>query len=485
MVFIQVEGERKEIKSAVLNSLLQRLVDTTTYDNQFTVAFLLTYRTYTTAKTVLNFLIARFKKTMSVSLQNGARIHGPTHSIQLRICSTLKLWMDRYWKSDFAGNAELQELLDAFVKDVRVTSEKLGNIIGNAVQTLRNGNAAPSIPSTPNGSVENPVPTPIGNRPKAIVPKQLQKKYHSYGTLVPGASSNFINTSSISLNSNSSDATTIGTVGASLLSSVDKLSPTKSFSFVRGTKHVEDISLQLADMDALEVARQITLMEFDFFREIKPLELLQNAWMKEDKEINSPNICKMTKLSNHIIHWVASEIVLVKDGPKQRAVVFEKFVMIAQHLERLRNFNGVKEIIAGLQSSAIHRLKKTKECVSTKHMRIVETLSRIVASDMNYKVLRSRVAEIEAEPTLPFPGVYLSDLVFIEMASKTILDEEKQLINFQKQQKISNYIHDFLRHQLSPYDLDSLPEIQDYVRDYKTLSDEQTYNCSLICEPRV
>ena len=107
---------------------------------------------------------------------------------------------------------------------------------------------------------------------------------------------------------------------------------------------------------------------------------MNQAWMKEDKEVKAPNICAMTKWSNHVscslfinnmkhvfirytkqvTRWVVSEIVSVKDL-KPRAAVFERFIMLAHNLEKLNNFNGVKEILAGLQSSSIYRLKKTKE----------------------------------------------------------------------------------------------------------------------------
>lgn len=90
---------------------------------------------------------------------------------------------------------------------------------------------------------------------------------------------------------------------------------------------------------------------------------MNQAWMKEDKEIKAPNICAMTKWSNHVTRWVVSEIVSVKDL-KPRAAMFERFIMLAHNLEKLNNFNGVKEILAGLQSSSIYRLKKTKEVFS-------------------------------------------------------------------------------------------------------------------------
>ena len=85
--------------------------------------------------------------------------------------------------------------------------------------------------------------------------------------------------------------------------------------------------------------------------------------MKEDKETRAPNICNMTKWSNHVTRWIISEVVTIKDNIKTRATVVERVIMLAQHLEKLNNFNGVKEVLAGLQSSAVYRLKKTREVI--------------------------------------------------------------------------------------------------------------------------
>lgn len=41
--------------------------------------------------------------------------------------------------------------------------------------------------------------------------------------------------------------------------------------------------------------------------------------------------------------------------------MIERIIVLAQQLEKLNNFNGVKEVLAGLQSSAVYRLKKTRE----------------------------------------------------------------------------------------------------------------------------
>lgn len=61
---------------------------------------------------------------------------------------------------------------------------------------------------------------------------------------------------------------------------------------------------------------------------------------------------------NSISNWVASEI-LKKKSVKDRAVILNRFIIIAEESRAMRNFNSVMAILSGLQSTPIYRLQKT------------------------------------------------------------------------------------------------------------------------------
>ena len=194
--------------------------------------------------------------------------------------------------------------------------------------------------------------------------------------------------------------------------------------------------LKLADLDPIEVARQLTLLEYDLYCKIKPREFTGLAWMKDHKEVRAPNIIKMVRWSNHVIKWLVTEIVVLKDSLKARAAMMEKIVMMAKHCDSLNNFNAVKEIMAALQSSSVGRLKKTKDAMSAKHVKLMEDLMTLTSNEMNFKNLRTKIHSVEP-PLIPFPGVYQGDLVFLESYGKDIQDG---MVNFMKFQKVTNYI---------------------------------------------
>jgi hypothetical protein len=49
-----------------------------------------------------------------------------------------------------------------------------------------------------------------------------------------------------------------------------------------------------------ELARQLTLIEAGLFRDIRPSELVGEAWMKEGKEENAPNALAMVYRFNTV-----------------------------------------------------------------------------------------------------------------------------------------------------------------------------------------
>ena len=156
----------------------------------------------------------------------------------------------------------------------------------------------------------------------------------------------------------------------------------------------------LMDVDSLELARQVTLLEFDYFKQLRAKEFLKQGWTKKDKEARAPNLLNMIRLSNKVSNWVYSEIVSTEDL-NQRAARIVKFIQVAQECKRLNNYNGVFEIVAGLSNSSVHRLKKTWSLVGKEYNDFLETMKDL--QPVNFKKLREEL-RVANSPCIPYIG---------------------------------------------------------------------------------
>jgi len=126
-------------------------------------------------------------------------------------------------------------------------------------------------------------------------------------------------------------------------------------------------------------------------------------------------------------------------------------------------------------------LKKSKKAMAGKFVKLYENILKLVSNELNFKNLRTKIHTADP-PLIPFPGIYQSDLVFLDSWGKNIL--EGGLINFIKYQKMASYILEFNTYQRKGYNIKPLPDIQNYIKRYEPLSDDEAYKYSLKCEAR-
>lgn len=84
--------------------------------------------------------------------------------------------------------------------------------------------------------------------------------------------------------------------------------------------------MKLSDVDPLEMARQLTLMENHLYQKIRPIECLQRS--RDQKGDMNDNISQVIRFANKISDWVA-EIILERDDSRRRASVVKNFIAVA------------------------------------------------------------------------------------------------------------------------------------------------------------
>uniref|UniRef100_A0A803TE39 Ras protein specific guanine nucleotide releasing factor 2 n=1 Tax=Anolis carolinensis TaxID=28377 RepID=A0A803TE39_ANOCA len=196
-------------------------------------------------------------------------------------------------------------------------------------------------------------------------------------------------------------------------------------------------------LSAMELAEQITLLDHIVFRSIPYEEFLGQGWMKLDKIERTPYIMKTSQHFNDMSTLVASQIMNYADVGS-RANAIEKWVAVA-------------DICRSLNRSAIYRLKKTWAKVSKQTKALMDKLQKTVSSEGRFKNLRETLKNCNP-PSVPYLGMYLTDLAFIEEGTPNFTEEG--LVNFSKMRMISHIIREIRQFQQTSYRIDHQPKVQ-------------------------
>lgn len=115
---------------------------------------------------------------------------------------------------------------------------------------------------------------------------------------------------------------------------------------------------------------------------------------------------------------------------------------------------------------------------------VLETMRRLMASTKNFGEYREAL-HVANPPCIPFFGVYLTDLTFIEDGIPSVI-KKTNLINFAKRAKTAEVIRDIQQYQNVGYSLQPVPELQDYIISNMQAAGDvhEMYDKSLQVEPR-
>lgn len=136
---------------------------------------------------------------------------------------------------------------------------------------------------------------------------------------------------------------------------------------------------------------------------------------------HSPSIHSSIQWFNNFSNSVIIDI--LKPELRQRVDTLIFWIKVGDNCRKLNNFNGVMEILAALGSCPVCRLQKAWHALPRKFLEMFQELEQIMSSIENFKEYRSRLEalSITKAPTVPYMGIYLRDMMFI--------DENPALVN--------------------------------------------------------
>uniref|UniRef100_A0AAQ5YEK1 Ral GEF with PH domain and SH3 binding motif 2 n=1 Tax=Amphiprion ocellaris TaxID=80972 RepID=A0AAQ5YEK1_AMPOC len=208
------------------------------------------------------------------------------------------------------------------------------------------------------------------------------------------------------------------------------------------------------------------------FAAILCVELSSCGWNKKEKHSSAPNVVAFTRRFNQTSFWVVREI-LHAQTLKIRAEVLSLYIRTAKKLCDINNLHAVMAVVSGLQSAPIFRLTKTWALLSRKDKATFDRLDYLMSKEDNYKRLRDYISSQSMVSCIPYLGMYLSDLTYIDSAypsTGSILENEQR----------SNLMNNLLRiisdlQRSCTYDIPVLPHVQKYLNSVRYIEELQKF----------
>ncbi|XP_064206860.1 ral guanine nucleotide dissociation stimulator-like 2 isoform X2 [Anguilla rostrata] len=250
------------------------------------------------------------------------------------------------------------------------------------------------------------------------------------------------------------------------------------------------------------IAEQLTMIETELFLRLVPYHCLGSLWSQRDKK-GREGLCWSVRATVRQFNRLANAVTascLWNTGlrTQQRARLLEKWIRVAEECRARKNFSSLYAIVSALQSNSLHRLRRTWAETDREAVRRYEELSDIFSEKDNYSHSRellkeegtSKFANLDTkinhrrhvgtvvQGTVPYLGIFLTDLTMLDAAVKDRL--ENGYINFDKRRREFEVLAQIKLLQSSCKNCSFIRDeaFQRWYHSVPTLSEEESYRLS-------
>ncbi|ORY93391.1 ras guanine nucleotide exchange factor domain-containing protein [Syncephalastrum racemosum] len=232
----------------------------------------------------------------------------------------------------------------------------------------------------------------------------------------------------------------------------------------------------IAEVPALNLAEQLTWVEAELFRKIKPRDFVRNV----HPHAASASIAASISHFNFISAWVAT-LIVTQGKLAKRAALLEKFMSIAVELRNQNNYNSLMAILAGLNSASVLRLKQTREAISEKKIfKQFQSLERLMSSDRSFSSYRLALKASEAPG---IPGIHNQDLLSLAEANRDFRTDGT--IHWEKFRLMGESIMVMMKFKTPTYTIQPNGALLQFIAECEILSEDEQYRRSNLVEPRL
>lgn len=206
------------------------------------------------------------------------------------------------------------------------------------------------------------------------------------------------------------------------------------------------------------IAEQLTIIEKDAIDEVDWKDLIALNWQQAPApsrnwvdflargDVNGIDI--VIARFNLVVKWVVSECVLTASA-RERAQCITKYIHVAAHAHRLRNYASTYQITLALLSADLARLPKTWALVPAPEKATLARFERLCQPVRNFQTLRAEMEAHTADAAcIPFIGLYTHDLVFNAQKPARVEPTppgREPLVNFERFQTAAMIVKSLLR----------------------------------------